>query len=74
MQAVRHVQASDSPKGEQVLDVIRRHGRRTAARRSYLTDVGFTRERIRRMMGGATPPPLAVPPDDLSGVPWFTRA
>jgi len=68
MQSVRHVRAADSLKGEQVPDLVRRHGWATAAWRSYITDVGFALERVRRMMGGATPPPLPVPPDDPSGV------
>jgi methyltransferase (TIGR00027 family) len=72
MQFVRHVQASDSLTGEQVLDVLRRHGWTTAAWRSYLTDVGFAIERIRRLKGGtATPPPVS--PDDPTGVHRFAR-
>jgi len=73
MQFVRHVQAADFLTGEQVLDVLRRHGWTTTARRSYLTDVGFAVERIRRLMGGVvTPPP--VPPGDPTGVHHFARA
>jgi hypothetical protein len=41
--------------------------------RSYITDVGFVRERVRRMMGGATPPPRPYPPGDPSGVHRFAR-
>ncbi len=74
IQSVRHVQASDSLTGEQILEVLQRHGWTTAARRSYLTDVGFALERIRRMMGGATPPRPAVPLDDPTGVHLFARA
>ncbi len=73
MQHVRHVQASDSLKGEQVLDVVRRRGWTTAAWRSYITDAGFALERVRRLMGGATPPPLPVPPGDPSGVHLLAR-
>lgn len=73
MQSVRHVQASDSLKGEQVLDVLRRHGWTTAAWRSYITDIGFALERVRGMTGGTTPPPLPVPPDDPTGVHRFAR-
>jgi methyltransferase (TIGR00027 family) len=73
MQSVGHVQASDSLKGEQVLDVVRRHGWTTAAWRSYITDIGFAVERVRRMMGGAAPPPLPVPPDDPTGAHRFAR-
>jgi methyltransferase (TIGR00027 family) len=73
MQPIRHVQASDSLKGEQILDVVQRHGWTTSAMRSYITDVGFVRERVRRMMGGATPPPRPYPPGDPTGVHRFAR-
>jgi methyltransferase (TIGR00027 family) len=72
-QPLRHVQAPDCLKGEQILDVLERHGWETAARRSYITDIGFATERIRRMMGGATPPPLSVPAGDQTGVHRFVR-
>jgi len=75
MQSVRQVQASDFLQGEQILDCVRRHGWVTAARRSYLTDMAFAMERIRRVMGDrpqpAGPPP--VPPDDPTGVHRFAR-
>jgi len=74
LQPIRHVQASDCLKGEQILDLLQRHGWTTSARRSYITDVGFVLGRIRRMMGGATPPSLAYPPDDPTGVHRFARA
>jgi methyltransferase (TIGR00027 family) len=74
LQAIRHVQASDCLKGEQILDVLQRHGWTTSARRSYITDVGFVLERIRRMMGGAPPPSRPYPPDDPTGVHRFARA
>ena len=73
MRSIRHVQASDALKGEQVLDVLHRHGWTTASRRSYITDVGFAMERVRRSMGGASPPPLPLAPDDPTGVHRFTR-
>ncbi len=53
MQSIRHVQASDCLQGEQILEVLQRHGWTTDALRSYITDVGFVQERVRRMMGGA---------------------
>uniref|UniRef100_Q01U89 S-adenosyl-L-methionine-dependent methyltransferase n=1 Tax=Solibacter usitatus (strain Ellin6076) TaxID=234267 RepID=Q01U89_SOLUE len=72
---VRHVQAPDFLPGEQILDVIRGHGWVTAARRSYLTDMGFAMERIGRLMGDRPrpegPPPVA--PDDPTGVHLFAR-
>ena len=75
MRSVRHVQASDFLQGEQILDAVHRHGWVAAARRSYLSDMAFAMERIRRLMGDrarpAGPPP--VPPDDPSGVHRFAR-
>jgi methyltransferase (TIGR00027 family) len=72
-QPIRHVQASDALKGEQILDVIQRHGWTTSSKRSYISDVGFVHERVRRSMGGATPPPLPYPPGDPTGVHRFAR-
>jgi len=73
-QPIRHVQASDALKGEEILEVIRRNGWTTSAMRSYITDVGFVQERIRRAMGGTTPPTLPFPPNDPTGVHRFGRA
>jgi len=73
MKHLRHVQAPDAMKGEQIIDVVRRNGWTSVARRSYITDVGFAMERIRRMMGGATPPPTPVAQDDPTGVHRFAR-
>ncbi|MGA7312372.1 MAG: hypothetical protein WBX22_00245, partial [Silvibacterium sp.] len=73
MQPIRHVQASDALNGEQILDVIRRHGWTTSSQRRYMTDVGFVLERLRRMMGGVTPPPLPYPPGDPTGVHCFVH-
>jgi methyltransferase (TIGR00027 family) len=75
MKSVRNVQASDSLSGDQILDLVRRHGWTTAARRSYLTDMGFATDRIRRMMAAAPQPaaPPPFPPDDPTGVHRFTR-
>ncbi len=76
MRSVRQMQASDFLEGEKILDVVSREGWVTAARRSYLTDMQFAMERIRRLMGDrpqpAGPPPVA--PDDPTGVHRFTRA
>jgi methyltransferase (TIGR00027 family) len=73
--SVRNVQASDFLPGEEILAAVRRHGWETAARRSYLTDMGFATERIGRLMGDrprpADPPP--VPPGDPTGVHPFAR-
>jgi methyltransferase (TIGR00027 family) len=76
MRTVRHVQADDSMAGEQILETVYRQGWVRAARRSYMTDLGFATERIQRMMAGrpqpaAEPPRLA--PDDPSGVHRFVR-
>jgi methyltransferase (TIGR00027 family) len=73
MQSLRHVQAPDCLKGEEILKVFQRHGWTLGARRSYITDVGFAMERVRRMSGGAAPPRLPFPPGDLTGVLCFTR-
>jgi len=74
--SVRHVQAADSLKGEQILEIARGHGWVTDARRSYITDTAFAMPRIQRMMGDrprpAGRPP--VPPDDPTGVHRFARA
>ncbi len=74
MQSLRHVQASDCLLGEEILDVLRRHEWTTEARRSYLTDMAFTAERVRRMMAGANRPRPAFPPDDPTGVHRFAKA
>lgn len=73
MESVRHVQAEDCLKGEELLEVLRRHGWATASRLSYITDCGFTMERLKKMLGGATPPPLAIAGDDPTGVHWMGR-
>ena len=70
MSPIRHVQASDAG---QILDVMRRYHWATAASRSYITDVEFTRERLPRVMGGATSPRPAFPPNDPTGVHRFSR-
>jgi len=74
MRPIRHVQAPDCIKGEQILEVLRRHGWTTSAQRSYITDVEFIRDRLRRRMGGAASPPLSYPPDDPTGIHRFARS
>lgn len=73
-QPIRHVQASDALKGEQILDVLQRHGWTTSAMRSYITDVGFVAERVRRATGGAAPPSFPFPPGDPTGIHRFFHA
>jgi methyltransferase (TIGR00027 family) len=73
MRSVRHVQAPDFLQGEQILDRVRGQGWVTAARRSYLTDMGFAMERVRRMMGPQPPGPPPVAPDDPTGVLLLER-
>ena len=73
MQSIRHVQAPDAMKGEQILEVLQRHGWTTSAMRSYITDVEFVMERVRRVMGGATPPRRPYPPNDPTGVHLFAK-
>ena len=72
MKPIRHMQASDALKGEQILEVVERNGWKMSAMRSYITDVGFVRERVRRAMGGAEPP-QRPPPNDPTGVHRFGR-
>lgn len=73
MSPIRHVQAADALQGEQILEVLQRHGWNTAARRSYISDVEFAQDRVRRMMGGKTPPSPPFPPGDPTGVHRFER-
>ena len=74
MNSLKHVQASDALKGEEILEVLQRHGWETDAMRSYITDTGFTRPRVLRMMNGVEPPRPQFPPDDPTGVHRFGRA
>ena len=76
MTAVRHVQADDHLKGEQIVELARRHGWISAARRSYITDMAFAMPRIRRTMPAEAEPkgPPPVAPDDPTGVLRFARA
>src|SRR5512133_3119565 len=73
MRPIRHVQAGDALKGEQILDLLDRCGWTISAMRSYITDVSFVLERVRRAMGGTTPPQLPYPPNDPTGVHRFRR-
>jgi methyltransferase (TIGR00027 family) len=72
--AIRHVRAPDCLEGEAILETIERNGWHTAAQRSYITDVGFVQERVLRMTGGKTPPPLPFPSGDPTGVHRFERS
>lgn len=71
--SIRHVQAPDRLEGEQILETILSHGWTISAKRSYITDVGFVQERVRRMTGGTTPPQLPFPPGDPTGVLRFAH-
>lgn len=73
MEPLRHVQASDALQGEQILAVLQRNGWKTSAMRSYITDIAFVRERVRRAMGGTEPPQRPYPPNDPTGVHSFGR-
>jgi methyltransferase (TIGR00027 family) len=73
MKFIRHVQANDALKGEQILAVLERHGWTTEAIRSYIRDVGFTHDRVRKMMGGTPPPRPPFPPNDPTGIHRFAR-
>jgi methyltransferase (TIGR00027 family) len=74
-QSVRNMQAPDCLNGEQILECIHGPGWRTAARRSYITDMAFARERVQRMFGDRPQPvgPPPVTPDDPAGIHRFTR-
>ena len=74
MQSIRHVQAPDSLKGEQILQVLQHYGWKTSMMRSYITDVGFVHERVQRMMGDAPRPQFSYPANDPTGVHLFARA
>lgn len=69
-QPIRHVQAADALEGEQILDVLQRHGWTTASKRSYITDADFVHERVLRVTG-APPPRFPFPPGDPTGVHRF---
>jgi methyltransferase (TIGR00027 family) len=74
MHSFRKVQAPDFLTGEQILEVVRRNGWVTAARRSYITDMAFAEPRVERMMAGKPrPAPPPFPPDDPTGVHRFAR-
>ncbi len=75
MQPLRHVQAPDCLKGEEILEVLTRHGWKTKELKSYIRDCGFARPRVVKMMGGAEPPPPpAFPAGDPTGVHYFVRS
>jgi hypothetical protein len=65
MRSLRHVQASDSLAGEQILEVVRRSGWAMAARRSYITDMAFANRRIERMMAGRPRPEPPLSPGTI---------
>lgn len=73
--SIRDLRASDALQGEQILDVIYSHGWATAARRSYITDVGFATDRIQHMLANSPPSatPPAFAPDEPTGVHRFAR-
>ncbi len=73
MSPIRRVQPADALEGDEILEVLQRHGWTTASMRSYITDVGFAQERVRRVMGGKTPSPPPFPPGDPTGVHRFGR-
>jgi methyltransferase (TIGR00027 family) len=73
MSPIRNVQAPDALEGEQILELLNRQGWTSGARRSYISDVAFTRPRMLRMMGGSPPPSPPFPSGDPTGVHCFTR-
>ena len=73
MSSIRHVQARDALEGEQILEVLNRHGWTSRSQRSYITDVAFTRPRLLRRMGGSAPPLPPFPLGDPTGLHRFER-
>ncbi len=73
MQPIRHVQAADCLSGEQIMDVLQRYGWKPEGRRSYITDVGFVEERVRRSMGNVERPRPEFPAGDPTGIIRFGR-
>jgi len=74
---LRRVQADDFLHGEGIVETLARHRWKSAARRSYLTDLSFATARVERMFGSRpvdAPPPPVFPPDDPSGVHRFVPA
>lgn len=72
---LRHVQAADYLEGEQIFDLVRRHGWVSAARRSYITDMAFARERVQQLFGASrTQASPAMALDDPTGIHRFGRA
>lgn len=74
LNSLKHVRAPDAMRGEQILEVLAGHGWSIVARRSYITDVGFIRDRILRSTGGVEPPRPNFPPGDPTGVVRFGRS
>lgn len=74
MQSLSHVRARDALTGEAILEALDRHGWTPVSKRSYITDLGFARDRIVRMRGGAAPGPMPIPPDDPTGAHCFSHA
>jgi methyltransferase (TIGR00027 family) len=72
-QSIRHVQAPDYLQGEKILATMQGHGWTISSKRSYITDVEFVQERVRRMSRGTTPPQLPFPPGDPTGVLRLAR-
>lgn len=70
-----HVRAPDALEGEQILEVLRTHGWKTEAMRSYIRDAAFTQDRVRRIFGDrpqSAPSPFAA--NDPTGIHRFGRA
>jgi O-methyltransferase involved in polyketide biosynthesis len=74
LKSIKHVQAPDAMRGEQILEVLEHHGWTSASARSYISDVGFIRERILRSTGGVEPPRPNFSPGDPTGVIRFGRS
>ena len=71
--SIRNVQAAGALEGQEIFDTLQRHGWKSEARLSYIRDMGFAAERIRREYGDPQPreagsAPMVPPPDEPSGI------
>jgi len=73
---VRHVQADDHLQGEEIMERVCARGWKNEGRRSYISDLDFAAERIKKMTASApaTAEPPTFGPDEAAGVQRFGRA
>jgi methyltransferase (TIGR00027 family) len=73
MDPLNQVRASDALPGEQIFDALHRNGWATEFCRSYIRDMGFAADRVRRTMGDGPRPSFEHLASDPTGVHCFTR-